>query len=85
MISTVTTWGRALVHFGLSGRGPRHEHYPASSRWPSRPVPGPEQMKQGWIAAKDVNAWHKEMMYFKADAQKQHVPMVPISPGGGVT
>jgi hypothetical protein len=25
-------------------------------------VPGPEQMKQEWIATKGVKAWHKEVL-----------------------
>ena len=32
--------------------------------------------KQEWIAAKGVKAWHKEMAYLKAYAQKQHAPIV---------
>ncbi|MEM4098970.1 MAG: alkaline phosphatase family protein [Candidatus Micrarchaeaceae archaeon] len=45
-------------------------------------VPGPEQMKQEWIAAKGVKAWHKEMTYLKAYANKQHAPLAAYQAGG---
>ncbi|MBU2836642.1 quinoprotein amine dehydrogenase, beta chain-like protein [Acidithiobacillus thiooxidans] len=44
-------------------------------------VPGPEQMKQEWIAAKGVKAWHKEMHYLKAYAAKQHAPLAAYQAG----
>nr|WP_226820046.1 bifunctional YncE family protein/alkaline phosphatase family protein [Acidithiobacillus ferrooxidans] len=44
-------------------------------------VPGPEQMKQEWIAAKGVKAWHKEMAYLKAYAKKQHAPIAAYQAG----
>ena len=44
-------------------------------------VPGPEQMKQEWIAAEGVNAWHKEMAYLKTYAKKQHAPMAAYQAG----
>jgi len=44
-------------------------------------VPGPEQMKQEWIAAKGVKAWHKEMAYLKAYAKKQHASMAAYQAG----
>ncbi|WP_215843393.1 bifunctional YncE family protein/alkaline phosphatase family protein [Acidithiobacillus sp. GG1-14] len=44
-------------------------------------VPGPEQMKQEWIAAKGIKAWHKEMQYLKAYAQKQHAPLAAYQAG----
>lgn len=44
-------------------------------------VPGPEQMKQEWIAAKGLKAWHKEMAYLKAYAKKQHAPMAAYQAG----
>jgi len=44
-------------------------------------VPGPEQMKQEWIATKGVKAWHKEVAYLKAYAQKRHAPTAAYQAG----
>lgn len=44
-------------------------------------VPGPEQMKQEWIATKGVKAWHKEVAYLKAYAQKRHAPIAAYQAG----
>lgn len=44
-------------------------------------VPGPEQMKQEWIAARGVKAWHKEKNYLKTYAQKRHAPIAAYQAG----
>ena len=44
-------------------------------------VPGSEQMKQEWIATKGVKAWHKEVAYLKAYAQKRHAPIAAYQAG----
>ncbi|MHB1749053.1 MAG: bifunctional YncE family protein/alkaline phosphatase family protein [Acidithiobacillus sp.] len=44
-------------------------------------VPGPEQMKQEWIAAKGMKSWHREMQYLDIYARKHHAPMAAYQAG----
>ncbi|XXY96018.1 bifunctional YncE family protein/alkaline phosphatase family protein [Acidithiobacillus sulfuriphilus] len=44
-------------------------------------VPGPEQMKQEWIAAKGDKAYAREMRYLKAYAQARHAPLAAYQAG----
>ena len=44
-------------------------------------VPGPEQMKQEWIAAKGTKAYAREMRYLKAYAQARHAPLAAYQAG----
>jgi YVTN family beta-propeller protein len=46
-------------------------------------VPGPEQMKQEWIAARGVKAYEKEMAYLKAYAEEHHAPLAAFQAGDG--
>ncbi|MHB8366804.1 MAG: hypothetical protein ACYDB0_07245, partial [Acidithiobacillus sp.] len=44
-------------------------------------VPGPEQMKQEWIAAKGMKSWHREMQYLDIYARKHHAPVAAYQAG----
>lgn len=46
-------------------------------------VPGPEQMKQEWIAARGVKSYDKAMAYLKTYAKKHHAPVAAYQAGDG--
>ncbi len=46
-------------------------------------VPGPEQMKQEWIAARGVGSYRREMAYLKTYANEHHAPLAAYQAGDG--
>ena len=64
---------------GLPAPGKSHAYTPTTLL----KVPGPEQMKQEWIAAKGVKAYEREMQYLKTYAKTRHAPLAAYQAGEG--
>ncbi|MHB1705826.1 MAG: bifunctional YncE family protein/alkaline phosphatase family protein [Acidithiobacillus sp.] len=64
---------------GLPAPGKAHAYTPTTLL----KVPGPEQMKQEWIAAKGVKAYEREMQYLKTYAKGHHAPLAAYQAGEG--